>query len=213
VLSRVDEETRIDAFYKILGVTSIFVLPAFLGLGAIAPQFIELAFGDKFLPSASLLTITTSIILANVLVWFLPNLLISIAQTKAALRLNLINVSSVLTVGVATVWFGVEVMLISITVAGYMTVPLKIKVAQRHINIKLSTMIKIIAPAAISSCVMFLCIKLNAANLQLLSASLPLELLLNIVIGAITYTLMLVIFFFNTSRKIILEFKNVLNKN
>jgi O-antigen/teichoic acid export membrane protein len=213
VLSRVDEETRIDAFYKVLGVTSIFVLPAFLGLGAIAPQFIELAFGEKFLPSASLLTITTSMILANVLVWFLPNLLISIAQTKAALSLNLINVSSILIMGIATVWFGVEVMLISITIASYLTVPLKVNVAQRHINIKLSKMIKIIAPAAISSCVMFLCIKLNASNLQLLSTSLPMELLLNILIGGITYTLILVIFFFNTAKKIVSEFKKILDKN
>jgi hypothetical protein len=148
-----------------------------------------------------------------VLVWFLPNLLISIAQTKAALRLNLINVSSILIVGIATVWFGVEVMLISITIASYLTVPLKVGVAQRHINIKLSMMIKIIAPAAISSCVMFMCIKLTASNLQLLTSSLPLELLFNIFIGGITYTLMLVIFFFNTSRKMVLEFKNIFNKN
>jgi hypothetical protein len=111
------------------------------------------------------------------------------------------------------VWFGVEVMLISITIAGYLTVPLKVKVAQRHINIKLSMMIKIITPAAISSCVMFMCIKLNAGNLQLLTSSLPLELLLNILIGGITYTLMLVIFFFDTSRKMVLEYKNIFDRN
>lgn len=213
VLSRVDEEKRVDAFYKILGVTSIFVLPAFLGLGAIAPQFIELAFGEKFLPSATLLTITTSMILANMLIWFIPNLLISIAQTKAALSINLINVSSILIMGIATVWFGVEVMLISITIANYLTVPWKVKIAQRYINIKLSTMIKIIAPAAIASCFMFLSIKLNTGSLQLLSASLPLELLFNILIGGITYTLILLIFFFNTSKKIFTEVKSILGKN
>jgi O-antigen/teichoic acid export membrane protein len=213
VLSRIEEEKRIEAFYKILGITSIFVLPAFLGLGAIAPQFIELAFGEKFLPSATLLTITTSIILANVLIWFLPNLLISIAQTKAALTLNLINVSTVLIVGIVTVWFGVEVMLISITIASYLIVPLKVKVAQRHIDIKLRTMIKIITPGVIASCVMFLSIKLSANNLQWLSNSLPLELLVNILIGGVTYTLVLTIFFFNTSKQILAEVKNIVTKS
>jgi O-antigen/teichoic acid export membrane protein len=213
VLSRVAEAKRIDSFYKILGVTSIFVLPAFLGLGAIAPEFIELAFGEKFLPSATLLTITTSMILADMLIWFIPNLLISIAQTKAALTINLINVSSILIVGITTVWFGVEVMLISITIANYLTVPWKIKVAQRHINIELFTMIKIITPAAIASCLMFLSIKLNANNLQLLSTSLALELLLNILIGGVTYALILMIFFFKSSKKIFEDVKNILAKS
>ncbi|MFQ3206657.1 MAG: hypothetical protein ACI9IT_000796 [Glaciecola sp.] len=45
--------------------------------------------------------------------------------------------------GITTVWFEVDIMLISITMASYLIASLTVKVAQRHIVIKLPIMIKI----------------------------------------------------------------------
>tara|TARA_B110000211_G_scaffold209414_1_gene246735 strand:+ start:2949 stop:4295 length:1347 start_codon:yes stop_codon:yes gene_type:complete len=202
-MSRVDSEKKVSAFYKVLHFTSLVVLPSFLGLGAVSEKFIVLAFGEKFSDSAIFLQITTSMIIAQTLTWFLPNLLISEGKTKDALRLKLISVVGSVLVSGLTVWFGVEVMLVSMAVASYLIMPIIVRVVKKHYDIKLRKMIKLCLPAITSSFVMIAVIKIVEVYLDSYGIPLILNLLVLVCIGGGTYSLMIILFFKDSIGEII----------
>lgn len=194
-MSRVTSEKKVAAFYKVLHFTSLVVIPSFLGLGAVSEKFIILSFGEKFSDSAIFLQITTSMIIAQTLTWFLPNLLISEGKTKDALRLKLISVVGSVIVSGFTVWFGVEVMLISMAVASYLIMPIIVSVVKKHYDIELGKMIKLCLPSIISSFVMILSIKVVEGYLDPYGIPLILDLLVLVCVGGFTYAAMVILFF------------------
>lgn len=203
-LSRLENEKKVDAFYRVLELSAFIIIPCFLGLGAVAPQFIGLAFGDNFLDSAHLLTISTAAIVGQMLVCFLPNALISLAKTASALKLNLIDVVSTLLMGGVFVSFGLEAMLIALTITSYVVVPLKVKLAAKYLPIKLFDMIRLIFPASAASLVMLCAIYGVNILIDWSSIHALLELLCLVAIGAFTYiTTLLLLFRRNTLSKII----------
>ncbi|ALM90982.1 oligosaccharide flippase family protein [Alteromonas stellipolaris] len=208
-MSRVASEKKVAAFYKVLHFTSLVVIPSFLGLGAVSEKFILLSFGAKFSESAIFLQITTSMIIAQTLTWFLPNLLISEGKTKDALRLKLISVIGSVLVSGCTVWFGVEVMLISMTVASYLIMPIIVSVVKKHYDIELGKMIKLCLPSIISSFVMITAIKVAEVYLDLYSIPLIFDLLALVCVGGLTYAIMIMIFF----RSSVGEVVGLLKKN
>ena len=98
--SRVKERDKLgDLYIKMVSVTGFLVMPIFMGLAAVADPFVVVAFGDKFAPSATFMTISAFSIFPSVIAWFLPNLLISNAKTKDAFKLTLLNL--ITNIGVA----------------------------------------------------------------------------------------------------------------
>jgi O-antigen/teichoic acid export membrane protein len=194
-LSRVANENKVSAFYRLLELTSYIVIPCFLGLGAVASQFIGIAFGDNFLSSANLLLISTSAIIAQILVCFLPNLLISLAQTRIALKLNVIDVLMTLIVGGISVNFGLEVMLIALVATSYLIVPFKVRIVAKYLPIKLFEMIKLIFPASAASLIMVFTIYIIDLSIERSGIHDFIELLCLVIIGVISYLLALLMFF------------------
>ncbi|MBZ2163145.1 oligosaccharide flippase family protein [Alteromonas stellipolaris] len=194
-MSRIEADKKVAAFYKVLHFTSLVIIPSFLGLGAVSEKFILLSFGEKFAESAIFLQITTSMIIAQTLTWFLPNLLISEGKTKDALRLKLISVVGSVIVSGFTVWFGVEVMLISMAVASYLIMPIIVSVVKKHYDIELGKMIKLCLPSIISSFVMILSIKVVEGYLEPYGIPLIFDLLVLVCVGGLTYAAMVILFF------------------
>ena len=110
-------------------------LPIFMGLAAIADPFVVVAFGDKFAPSAEFMSISAFTMFPAVIGWFLPNLLISRAETKEAFKLTLVNVTSNVLIAGTTVWFGIEVMLISVVAMNFLMLPVRFGIVMKYIHI------------------------------------------------------------------------------
>ena len=134
--SRAKENANIgDLYIKMVAITATIVLPIFMGLAAIADPFVVVAFGEKFAPSASYMSISAFTMFPAVIAWFLPNLLIARAETKEAFKLTLVNVISNVLIAGTTIWFGIEVMLISVVAMNFLMLPVRFGIVMKHINI------------------------------------------------------------------------------
>ena len=210
-ISRVKIENRLSAFYRLLKSTSIIVIPAFLGLGAVSGQFIELAFGPKFSQSADLLFITSTIIIASILSWYLPNMLISAGATKAALKLNLVQFFNTVIVSGGTIWFGVETMLICVVLSSYLTVPIRIHITKQYYDVSLYTMIKQILPASISSIIMMIAIRIADDFIEV-SDKVYIDLIFLVFVGLLSYALAFFLLFFRQFKDSFKELKSLIKR-
>jgi O-antigen/teichoic acid export membrane protein len=194
VMSRVEMQQKVQIYYRLLGLVSLLVIPAFLGLGAVSESFIVLSFGDKFAPASALLAISTLSIVAVLIGWFLPNMLISIAQTKAALNINIIAVVSTVVVASSTVWFGMEILIAAFVIQNYLTLPIRILIVKKYYELSIRRILKSLIPAVVSSIFMVVVIKL-VQQFYINDFSHINSLLLSFLIGSVTYLLTLFVIF------------------
>tara|TARA_R110002012_G_scaffold321207_1_gene548150 strand:- start:6778 stop:8229 length:1452 start_codon:yes stop_codon:yes gene_type:complete len=211
--SRVKDKSKLgDLYIRMVAITALIVLPIFMGLAAIADPFVTVAFGEKFAPSAEFMTISAFTMYPSVIAWFLPNLLISDAKTRDAFRLTLLNVFTNIGVAGATIWFGIEVMLISLVVSSFVFLPLKLFIVTRHIPINIRKLGKALVPSFLASLGMFL----TLLELKgLLSSVVPNDVVLLcclIFTGALIYPLFLFVVFHQYTRGQMTELKEMLSK-
>lgn len=157
--SRVKDKNKLgDLYIKMVTITALLVLPIFMGLAAIADPFVMIAFGEKFSPSAEYMVITSFSMFPGVVAWFLPNLLIANGKTKDAFNLTLLNLFSSIIVAGSTIWFGIKVMLISTVVAGFVSLPIRLLITNRHVPINYKHLFYALIPPCASSLGMYLVI-------------------------------------------------------
>lgn len=204
--SRVEDKNKLAYHYvKMVSFTSFLVLPLFMGLAAIATPFITVAFGEKFAPSAIYMTISAFGMFPSVIAWFLPNLLISVGQTKDAFKLTLLNIVSSVLIAGATIWFGIKIMLISIVVGNCLILPVRLLIVNRHIALPLWSVVKEILPSVISALMMFFAVLGLKSYLSVVIENEIIILLVSIVAGAIFYPLFLWLIFRSYLQKVLAE--------
>tara|TARA_Y100000296_G_scaffold26570_1_gene31261 strand:+ start:1737 stop:3203 length:1467 start_codon:yes stop_codon:yes gene_type:complete len=204
--SRVEDKSKLGFHYvKMVSMTSLLVLPIFMGLAAIATPFITVVFGEKFAPSAIYMTISAFGMFPSVIAWFLPNLLISVGQTKDAFKLTLLNIVSSVLIAGATIWFGIKIMLISIVVGNCLILPVRLLIVNRHIALPLWSVVKEILPSVISALMMFFAVLGLKSYLSEVIENEIIILLVSIVAGAIFYPLFLWLIFRSYLQKILAE--------
>ncbi|WP_333970069.1 oligosaccharide flippase family protein [Alteromonas mediterranea] len=208
--SRVTEKNRLGALYvKMVSITALLVLPIFMGLAAIADPFVIIAFGEKFSPSAAYMTISAFAMFPSVIAWFLPNLLVSEGKTSDALRLTMLNLVSNILVAGCTIWFGVEVMLISLVVASFCILPVRLYIVIKHVPINIKSLLLSVSPAIISSLIMFAVLTLIKSNLSETLSNDILLLFTLVTIGALVYPLTLAVLFYPYFKSSLLELKDM----
>lgn len=57
VMSKADEDSKLMVFRKLLQVTAFISMPCMIGLALIAPEFITITIGEKWLPSADIMMV------------------------------------------------------------------------------------------------------------------------------------------------------------
>lgn len=57
VMSKADEDSKLMVFRKLLQVTAFISMPCMIGLALIAPEFITITIGEKWLPSAEIMMV------------------------------------------------------------------------------------------------------------------------------------------------------------
>lgn len=211
--SRVKDRTQLGEHYvKMVSFTSLLVLPIFMGLAAIATPFITVVFGEKFAPSAIYMTISAFGMFPAIIAWFLPNLLISIGQTRVAFNLTLLNIVSSVFIAGATIWFGIEIMLISIIVGNCLILPIRLLIVNKYIVLPPVGLLKSTLPSVVSSLLMFMSISaLNSYLSQILQQQVIILLIL-IVAGAVCYPLFLLLIFRTYFKSALLEVNALVKK-
>lgn len=211
--SRVAPDTDVGAlFIRLVAITSVIVTPIFMGLAAIADPFVTIAFGEKFAPSAEYMTISAFSVFPLVIANFMPNLLISKAQTKAAFNITLVNIISNVIVAACTIWFGVSVMLICITVGNFLAMPIRFAIVRKHIFIDTKKLTFALLPSFLSALGMFLVVTFAKTHISNLLVNDVLTLIASVFLGGITYVLLSFSLFYNQTLKQVQELKSMFMK-
>ncbi|MEZ7225439.1 oligosaccharide flippase family protein [Alteromonas sp. DY56-G5] len=206
--SRVKEREKLGALYiKMVTITAVMVCPIFMGLAAVADPFVVVAFGDKFAPSATFMTISAFSIFPSVVAWFLPNLLISNAKTGDAFRLTLLNLFTNIGVAGTTIWFGIEVMLTCMVIGAFLSLPVRLWIVNKHVQIDFKSLTKSLLPPSISALLMFFFLMMLKTHLEGQFQSDVLILLILVFLGALLYPLFLFGLFFRSAKLHTLELK------
>ena len=211
--SRVKERDKLgDLYIKMVSVTGFLVMPIFMGLAAVADPFVVVAFGDKFAPSATFMTISAFSIFPSVIAWFLPNLLISNAKTKDAFKLTLLNLITNIGVAGSTIWFGIEVMLTCLVVGAFLGLPFRLWLVNKHISLNFSLLFKSLIPPVVASLLMFFSLIELKDYLKLASENNVVVLVSLVVFGGFLYPLFIYGIFFKAGKTYFRELKSMLLK-
>lgn len=192
---RVDEDALPSTFYRIIRMAAFFILPVYLGIGAIAEPLIQLILGSKWQPSALLVTIFCFSAPASVLAWFLPNLLIAKGQTKSALWLKLIATFASVTAPLVSFPFGITAMVVASVVSIYISMMANYWIVKKYVNISLRESIRNCLPFLIASLIMFVFIMLLDKSILVSELSTVTKLIVYIIGGSILYSLFLFVFY------------------
>ncbi|MFD3349064.1 oligosaccharide flippase family protein [Alteromonas macleodii] len=194
--SRVKEKDNLgDLFIKMVTITALLVWPIFMGLAAIATPFVTIAFGEKFTPSAEYMVITSFSMFPSVVAWFLPNLLIASGNTKDAFNLTLLNLFSSIVVAGSTIWFGINIMLISMVAAGFVSLPFRLVITNRHVALNFKHLFRSLIPPFFSSLGMYIGLIIAKPYITSWVTNDFLLVMVLVMIGAFAYPLIYVVIF------------------
>jgi teichuronic acid exporter len=208
-LSRVSDEEVAATYYRIIEITAFIVIPIYMGFGAVSETFINTFLGEKWQSSASLMYLLSLQAPMFVFYWYLPALLVSRAATKSALKVNVIVCLSNIVFATGGAYFGEEGVIISILIANLVSLPLRYKIVEEHVNISLLESIKTVFPFAFAGTLMFFTVLwLSSAHVIDLKYVF-FELVLLILIGAVIYFALLFIFFRTKTIKLVREVKKL----
>ena len=212
--SRLKEGANVgDLYIKLVAVTATLIIPIFMGLAAIADPFVIIAFGDKFSDSAIFMSISAFAMFPGLLGWFLPTLLISQAKTKDAFNISLVTVISNILVAACTIWFGITVMLISIVVVNFLTLPIRLNMVTKHIPINIKMLIKSVFPQYLSALAMFFIIISAKSFLAPIILNDFLLIAALIAIGGFSYPALSLLFFYKNTKMQLIEIKQMFSKS
>lgn len=199
-----------NLFIKMVTITALLVLPIFMGLAAVADPFVTIAFGDKFAPSAEFMAISAFTMFPGVVAWFLPNLLIASGKTNDAFKLTLLNLISNILVAGATIWFGIKFMLISLVVASFISLPIRIFIVNKHVSIDSKRLFSSLVPPSFSVLSMYFLLIAIKPHITNWVNSDVLSLILLIASGALIYPFMYITLFFGHAKVQLNELKEML---
>lgn len=154
--SRLKQGADLTSVYvRVISLASCIIVPMYLGVAILANELVFLVFGPQWHESAILLVLLCFTIVPNISVWFLPSLLISRAQTKPIFRFNVITTILKFVFCGFGALYSVEWSLIGLLIASFISVPVKLFITKKYIEISSLTIIKSCLPATISATVMF----------------------------------------------------------
>ncbi len=213
-LRQIPQQKIPDVFYRALSMTSFVFLPTYLGIGAIAELFVELALSPEWqnvvIPLNILVLIGPSIVLGGGIIGSILN---NSGHTKASSKITIIwcivNLAAITT----GAFFGITYAAAASVLANYLMLPIRYYILSKYADIKLNTAVKSVFPYAASSIVMFIFVLLILSELNEFSIGVFSKLITVIGCGASIYFFTLYLFFESHLKSMIFELKQLLTSN
>jgi PST family polysaccharide transporter len=108
--------------------------PVFIGMAALAPELIELAFGPKWAPAVPVMQVLAFIGVLHANTFFNSSVLIAIGEPRKALAVGVINtVSNVVAFAIAVQW-GIVAVALAYVIRGYLLWPISILMVRHFLH-------------------------------------------------------------------------------
>jgi O-antigen/teichoic acid export membrane protein len=178
-----------QAFYQATQLTSAIAFPIFLGVSVLAPELIQILFGNQWQPAAIVLQVLALAGLFQSISFFKSSIFLAMGQPMWSLWLSgLTFVLNAIGFAIALPW-GIVAVAAAFVIRGYLVFPVGQWVVSRLIHTPLLTYLQQFIPALLSSFLM--ASSLIATRFFLQDLPILLFILIASTIGAIVYSLSL----------------------
>lgn len=210
--SRVKHDASLESSYiRVVKVASFIIFPMFMGLSLLSSQVIQILFGDKWLESAHLLSILCYTVVVSLPIWFLPTVLVAKGLTRTVLKLNIYGSCIAIVATALGAIYSMEGLVYAAVLASIITIPIKIRLISKHIQMRYSKVMLSCAPSFVASLMM--AIGVNSIDLvELFALNVYFELVAKIGIGFVFYAAISFLAFRGNTIDVLNEFKVVINK-
>jgi O-antigen/teichoic acid export membrane protein len=174
------------AYLRLTQFMALASLPVFFGLGVVADIFVPLVFGEKWLPSVSVLQVLGFIVVPATINYLFAPLMIAVDMTRVVLKQSLgqMFVNAVF-LGIGARW-GVEGVLIAYMLRGTLVSCYNLSAMNRVVGLRPMSVIRMLGPPSIACAVMVGIVWLAKHELNDVYSGIRLLALL-VLIGAIAY--------------------------
>lgn len=175
------------AFYTVTQFTSLIAFPVFLAIAALAPELVQVFFGEKWAPSIPVLQVLAFIGVLHSVSHFNGTVFSAVGKPSWSLaQISIHTVTNVIAFVLVVRW-GILAVAAAYVIRGYLLTPMDLWILHKLIHIKLTTYFRQLAAPLVGSVIMVAAIFGTRYFLSSL-LSLQLSLAVYIVVGAIVYT-------------------------
>ncbi len=221
VFSKLQKEPELlkSGFYTTTQLTSLISFPIFIGMAVLAPEIVKSLFGEKWMPSVPVMQVLAFIGILHSLQYFNGSIIMAMGKPLWKLRLNCLHATANVIAFALVVRWGILAVAAAYVIRGYLLAPIELFVIRKLIPININTYLRqYVAPlmATIVMTVAILGFKYLLGNYFIPHALLVTSVLL----GMVTYTVMILLMAPQLARKILnsvnlvmpIKLKNILNK-
>ena len=175
-----------EVFLDISQHISTLFIPLFMGLGAVAEPFIRFIIGTKWLPCVPLIQIISFYALVKIIGITFPQIMKAVGKPKYLFYYNLVRAIIMIPALIAAAQYSINMVALTMVSILWIFKPAQIWMLRRAIGITVKQYIKTCYVQLIAAAVM--CISIYLVQKALLSLGDGEMLLLLIVVGAVTYS-------------------------
>lgn len=179
-----------SAFYTATQLSSLVALPAFVSVAVLAPEIVQVLFGNKWLPSIPVIQILSFVGMLQSVSYFNGSVIVAMGKPSWRLRITILNSVSNVVAYVLVVKWGITAVAAAFVIRAYLFSPIPIWMIHKLIHIKLSVYLRQYIAPLISSLGMVLVI-LGAKYIFKELVGIPILLSICIALGAVVYVAMI----------------------
>lgn len=186
------------ALYGAIRYTSIVAFPGFIGLAALAPEFVEVLFGRQWMSAVPVMQVLAFIGIVQSIEMFHGNALLACGKPAWRLGISAVNaISNVIAFSIAVRW-GIVAVALAYVVRGYVMLPLSFILVRRVLGIRLRDHARQWRLPLIGASIMAIAV-LSAAEVE--GGSVPVRLIVLLAVATATYGVFLAVFHRNAVRE------------
>ncbi|PSN18836.1 colanic acid exporter [filamentous cyanobacterium CCP5] len=195
-----------NAFYKVTKYTSLISFPAFLGMAVLAPELVQVLFGEQWMPSIPVMRILAFGGILQSVYQFNGTILLSIGKPAWKLGLQCLNATCNIITFLLLVQWGIIFVATGFVIRGYLLSPLPLLLIKKFIRIDLRIYLQQFLPPLSYSVLMAASIFAFQYLVRGWTLNSALLLALNIVVGCLSYALVIALISPNLIKEILRNF-------
>lgn len=193
-MARLDGKPAVaGAYERLTGACAMVAAPSFCGAAVIAPDFVHLCFGPQWGPSGQVLALLALVVGAATLRYFVDPALIAVGRSRDVLRGNLLLLVGNACAATLTAPFGVAAVAAGQTAASYLTLPGLLAFLRRGVGVEPARALRGIAVPSLAAPAMAL-VLVGFRDIWLPDAAPIVRVSILVVLGALVYVLLLLLF-------------------
>lgn len=149
-----DRKRLRSVFYTATQFASLISFPAFMSMAALAPELVQVFFGEQWLPSIRVMQILAFIGMLHTSEYFNGSVMLAVGKPSWRLGLNSLNAVTNVIAFLVVVQWGISAVATAYVIRGYLLSPLSIWMIRRLIHIKAIAYLSKYAPSLVASLVM-----------------------------------------------------------